>query len=91
MSSRGPNAEFARSLARKAREDLDALVVPHERGGIADAVIGFHAQQAVEKSLKALLVDRGGELRRTHDPRFLIDQAADLEIELPPKLPARRG
>lgn len=83
MSSPDPEIQFARSLARKAGEDLDALVVLHERGGIADAVIGFHAQQAVEKSLKALIVQRGGELRRTHDLRFLVEQAADLGIELP--------
>ena len=34
MSSPSPELEFARSLARKAREDLDAPMVLHERGGI---------------------------------------------------------
>jgi hypothetical protein len=34
VSSPSPELEFARSLARKAREDLDALMVLHERGGI---------------------------------------------------------
>lgn len=70
-------------MARKAREDLDALVVLSDRDNIADAVIGFHAQQAVEKALKAVLVLRGDELRRTHDLRFLIEQAAELAINLP--------
>ncbi len=55
----------------------------HERGGIADAVLGFHAQQAVEKALKALLVNSGWELRRTHDLWFLLQQAAGLDIQLP--------
>ncbi|HEU4973588.1 MAG TPA: HEPN domain-containing protein [Baekduia sp.] len=74
--------QFARSLARRAREDLDALRVLHERGGIADAVVGFHAQQAVEKALKSAIVAAGGHLRRTHDLRFLIEQAEDLRIQL---------
>ena len=83
MSSRSPERDFARTLLGKAREDLDALGALHERGGIADAILGFHAQQAVEKALKALLVDHGWELRRTHDLRFLLEQAAALDIELP--------
>lgn len=86
MSSPRPERDFARTLAGKACEDLDALEALHERGGIADAILGFHAQQAVEKALKALLVDRGWELRRTHDLQFLIEQAASLGLELPETL-----
>lgn len=82
MSSPGPDVEFARALARKAREDLDALRVLHASTGIADAVIGFHAQQAVEKALKATLVASGREVRRTHDLRFLLDEVADAGVEL---------
>lgn len=52
MSSQSPSADLARSFARSARDDLDALVALHEIPGIADAVVGFHAQQAVEKALK---------------------------------------
>ena len=32
-----------------------------------DDVVGFHAQQAIEKSLKAVLAVRGFEIPRTHD------------------------
>lgn len=67
----------------KARDDLTALVVLDERGGISDAVLGFHAQQAVEKSLKALLVGAGWEIRHTHDLRFLVEQAHVKRLELP--------
>ena len=74
---------IARSLARRSREDLDALVALRELAGIADSVIGFHAQQAVEKALKAAIVNSGGELRRTHDLRFLVQQARGLTIVLP--------
>jgi len=83
VSSLSPERDFARTLLGKAREDLDALGALHERGGIADAILGFHAQQAVEKALKALLVDQGWELRRTHDIQFLLEQAATVGIELP--------
>ncbi len=39
-----------------------------------DAVC-FHAQQAVEKYLKAFLIRRGEAFPRTHDLRFLLDLA----------------
>ena len=42
----------------------------------ADAVVGFHAQQAVEKFAKAVLVARDIEVPRTHDLRFLLDLAS---------------
>jgi len=83
VSSQSPSADLARSLARRSREDLDALVALRELVGIADSVIGFHAQQAVEKALKAAIVNTGGELHRTHDLRFLVQQARGLTIVLP--------
>ena len=83
MSSPSPEADFGRSLVAKSREDLDALVALHERDGIADSVLGFHAQQAVEKALKGLLVSAGWELRHTHDLRFLVQQAESLNLQLP--------
>lgn len=82
MSSPSPEFEFARSLARKAREDLDALVVLHKRGGIADSVLGFHAQQSIEKALKAAIVVSGGELQTHARPAFLVEQAQDHSVEL---------
>jgi HEPN domain-containing protein len=38
-----------------------------------DEVIGFHAQQAVEKMPKAVLAARGVHCRRTHDLVELLD------------------
>jgi HEPN domain-containing protein len=40
-----------------------------------DAVC-FHAQQAVEKYLKALLIREGRGFPRTHDLRFLLEQVS---------------
>ena len=35
--------------------------------GVTDAGVGFHAQQAIEKSLKAVLTARSVEYPYTHD------------------------
>jgi hypothetical protein len=39
---------------------------------ISDEIVGFHAQQAVEKWLKAVLGSRGVEFEYTHDLRRLL-------------------
>ncbi len=83
MSSPPPESDLARTLLRKTGEDLGALVALHERGGIADSVIGFHAQQAVEKACKAVLVAGGWEFKRTHDLRFLLQEADAQGIGVP--------
>ena len=36
------------------------------------SIVGFHAQQAVEKALKALLVSTGDTVPRTHDLGLLL-------------------
>lgn len=66
MSERDPKAEAA-VLARKAGDDARAmqLLAPNEE--ISDEIIGFHAQQAVEKWLEAVLGSRGVEFEYTHD------------------------
>jgi hypothetical protein len=51
--SRDEQAELAALLARKAQEDATAVREFGENLEIADGIIGFHAQQAVEKWLKA--------------------------------------
>lgn len=42
----------------------------------------FHAQQAVEKSLKALLLHFESEVTKTHDLLFLLSRASKYEREL---------
>ena len=63
-------AEQAVRFLKKAAEDeavLDLILVSDK---ISDDVVGFHAQQAAEKLLKALLSHLGLAFRRTHDLRW---------------------
>ena len=53
MSSQGPDlSETSRILLKKAEEDATAVREFAANREIADSIIGFHAQQAVEKWLK---------------------------------------
>jgi HEPN domain-containing protein len=50
-----PDLEHARLLLRLARDDLAAMEVMATSPRISPSIFGFHAQQAVEKALKAWL------------------------------------
>jgi HEPN domain-containing protein len=65
--SRPEHLEVARVLLEKDAGDLAAvrLLAGDERQ--SDHVVGFHAQQAVEKAIKAVLVSRELEIPLTHD------------------------
>ncbi|MEO8122356.1 MAG: HEPN domain-containing protein, partial [Rhodoferax sp.] len=49
------------------------------------AMVGFHAQQAIEKSLKAVLGANLIEFRRTHDLVSLLDLLQDHKLPAPPE------
>lgn len=70
-------------LARKAAEDATAVREFAANPEIADGIIGFHAQQAIEKWLKAVLASRGVDFEYTHDLRHLIALAGIGEDEAP--------
>ena len=77
--------DHALLLLSKARTDklvLDKLVDDSE---IADDAIGFHAQQAVEKLLKAILANRQVEYPRVHDIDRLVDLLEAHDGSLPPQ------
>jgi HEPN domain-containing protein len=73
-------------LLRKAREDADAVEKLAPDPEIADSVVGFHAQQAAEKSMKAVLAACGDEFPWTHDLRHLMDRLDDVATPLPESL-----
>ena len=81
-----PARKHAELLLRKAAQDeftLDKLISDPDA---PDEVIGFHAQQAVEKMLKAVLALRSVRYRRTHDLVELIDALRDNGIVFPNEL-----
>lgn len=59
--------EFARRLLAAAERELAALERMSDAQAFADQIFGFHAQQAVEKMLKAWLCVLGEEYPLTHD------------------------
>lgn len=81
-----PDLEEALLLLRKAREDADAVEKLAPDADIADSVVGFHAQQAVEKALKAVLAVSGDDFPWTHDLRHLMDRLETIETPLPASL-----
>jgi hypothetical protein len=54
--------DLALKLLRRAEDDQAATVALLDVSSVSDALAGFHAQQAVEKSLKAVLALNGMEL-----------------------------
>jgi HEPN domain-containing protein len=63
--------EVAGLLLEKARGDLAAARLLAADENQTDHVVGFHDQQAVEKSIKAILAASEIEIPLTHDIRYL--------------------
>ncbi len=62
----------ARRMLAIAEKDLRALRGMTESAIFDDEIFGFHAQQAVEKILKAWIALRGKEYPKTHDISLLL-------------------
>lgn len=82
--------DLAEQLLGLATDDEAALramvVVP----AVTDAIVGFHAQQTVEKALKSVLAARGVEFPFTHDLRALMDLCDSAGFPVPPALAEAR-
>lgn len=63
----------ARALLEAAKRDYSALRGMGNADVFADEIFGFHAEQAVEKLLKALLALLGQPYPATHDLARLVD------------------
>jgi HEPN domain-containing protein len=74
-----------RLLLDSAQQDEKAVAALSPVRDIGDAIVGFHAQQAVEKALKAVLSSAGIAFRRTHDIAELLDLLADSGLSAPPE------
>ncbi|MHB8243259.1 MAG: HEPN domain-containing protein [Solirubrobacteraceae bacterium] len=73
---------MARVLLGKAEGDLAAARLLAGDEHQSDHVVGFHAQQAVEKAIKAVLVSREVEIPLTHDIGYLVKLCVEVD-ELP--------
>lgn len=82
-SPRREPAELAALLSRKASDDATAVRELAGNPEISDEIIGFHAQQAVEKWLKALMAGRGLAQLRTHDISQSVEVLEAKGVELP--------
>lgn len=72
----------ARQLLQMAAKDIRALdlMIPPE--SVDDEIFGFHAQQAVEKTLKAWISAIGGSYGYFHDLRVLFLNLRELGCDI---------
>jgi HEPN domain-containing protein len=82
--SRPESRDLARVLARKAENDAKAIQLLAPSSDISDEIVGFHAQQAVEKWLKAVMALHGLEEARIHDLGRLLEILSSAGIDPPP-------
>jgi HEPN domain-containing protein len=83
LSKREEDKDLAALLARKAQEDATAVREFAANSEISDGIIGFHAQQAIEKWLKAAMALHGIREARIHDLGRLLQILENEGIELP--------
>jgi HEPN domain-containing protein len=65
--------KFARTLLQKAKNDFQALKLMTDPEGFTEEIFGFHAQQAIEKALKAWIDYLDLEYPITHNLKELFD------------------
>lgn len=78
--------EQAALLLKKARQDETVVNEVVDCPSVSNEIIGFHCQQAVEKLLKALLVECEVRFRKTHNLRQLMGLLADSQHPVPDDL-----
>lgn len=84
MADTPTQKSIAQMLLEAARQDEVACKLLSTSAEITDAIIGFHAQQSAEKSIKSVLSHHGVEFRRTHDLIALLDLLQDNALPAPP-------
>jgi HEPN domain-containing protein len=82
MSPRSSH-DLALVLIARAQDDAVAARQLAEVGAVSDAIVGFHAQQAAEKALKAVLSEREVKYPFTHDLEHLARLVGESGDPLP--------
>ena len=75
--------EHARQLLQRAAEDQYVLRKLADDPAAPPSMVGFHAQQAIEKMLKAVLASRDVDYPRTHELRYLMKLLEGCSCPLP--------
>jgi HEPN domain-containing protein len=78
--------DLAEQLLRRAIDDEAAARAMLPLRPVTDAIVGFHAQQAVEKSLKAVLAARNVDFPFIHNIEGLADLCEKAGATLPNEL-----
>ena len=78
--------EQSERLLRKAAADEVLVDKVLDDADVADELIGYHCQQAVEKLLKARLVDLGVNYPKTHNLQMLVELLEVQGQQLPANL-----
>lgn len=76
----------ASELLGLAEDDLVAARAMVAVPAVSDAIVGFHAQQAAEKGLKAALASAGKDFPFTHNITTLMQLCEDAGLTLPETL-----
>ena len=74
--------DFVQQWLEKARQDLLAAETLLQSGFVEGAIVGFHAQQAAEKFIKALLVRHQVPFAKTHDLTLLRQHVSAVDSTL---------
>jgi HEPN domain-containing protein len=82
----GDARELAGLLLEKAAGDVATLKAVLSSEEVPDEAVGLHAQQAVEKALKAVLASRGVRYPFTHDIDRLVELTEAEAVVLPQNL-----
>jgi HEPN domain-containing protein len=76
--------KHAKKMLVKAKQDFNALLgMKEDSSFFNDEIFGFHAQQAVEKIIKAYLSINGVKFSKIHDIKELISMLKDNKINFP--------
>jgi HEPN domain-containing protein len=78
--------ELARLLLQKAGQDLALVANVSDSEAVADEIVGFHIQQAIEKAIKAVLTRLGIQYEYTHDLALLYQQIENAQTNPPASL-----
>jgi HEPN domain-containing protein len=78
-----PHTEQANEILRAAVRDRTTFLILRKVAESPHESMLFHAQQAAEKFIKAVLVQRAVFFRRTHDLLELATLAEENQIDLP--------